>query len=285
MLLRQSIEKQELTEVTTWTEERRFFESDGRPLYGVMHRASRPGARLVIFCNSFAENHWEWRAQVISARIFAASGYSAFLYHPRAHGDSAGDLEDVTFEGLIDDAVNAATYARNRCDAPQIVWAGVRFGALVTAHAIGRLADSIGLALWEPVLSAPDYFRKSMRHVRYYEMSRGDQPSLTVDQMSERLAREGKIALLGFDLYRKFFESAQEADLLDALQPWHGPTLIAQFQNHSRLSRENDQLRETLVRRGLSVRAALHGGPDGRDPWWMPEEIARQTGAWLDELA
>jgi hypothetical protein len=165
------------------------------------------------------------------------------------------------------------------------VWVGIRFGALVAAHAIGRDADSAGLALWEPALSARDYLLKSMRHVIYYEMSLGERPSLTVDQMSQRFEREGKISLLAFDLYRKFFESAQKVELLDALQPWRGPTLIAQFQKHSRLSRAHNQLREALVGRGLSVRAVLHRGPNGTDPWWTPEEIAQQTRDWLDELA
>ena len=267
-----------------WTEERRFFESDGRPLYAVTYRAERADAPVVIFCNSFSENHCEGRAEAIAARILATAGYSAFLYHPRAHGDSAGDLEDVTFEDLVDDAVNAATYARNRTGARQIVWVGIRFGALVAAHAIGRVADSAALALWEPALSARDYLLKAMRHVIYHEIALGERPSMTVDQMSELLAREGKVPLLGFDLYRKFFDSAN-ADLLDALQPWRGPTLIAQFQKHSRLSRAHNKLRETLAGRGVSVHAILHRGPDGTDPWWMPEEVARQTGAWLDELA
>ncbi len=276
---RQPAEKQ------AWIEERGFFESDGRPLYGVTYRAERPGAPLVLFCNSFSENHCEGRAEAIAARIVAANGYSAFVYHPRAHGDSAGDLEDVTFEDLIDDAVNAATYARSRTGASQIVWVGIRFGALVAAHAIRRDADSTGLALWEPALSARDYLLKSMRHVIYNEMALGERPTLTVDQMSQRLEREGKISLLAFDLYRKFFESAREVELLDALQTWRGPTLIAQFQKHSRLSRAHKHLHEALVGRGVSVRALLHRGPNGTDPWWTPEEIARQTRDWLDELA
>lgn len=279
MLSRQPTEKQ------AWTEERRYFESCGRPLYSAMYRAERPGATLVLFCNSFSENHCEGRAEAIAARIIAANGHSAFLYHPRAHGDSAGDLEDVTFEDLIDDAVNAATYARSRTGASQIVWVGIRFGALVAANAIRRVNGSTALALWEPALSARDYLLKSMRHVIYSEMSLGERPSVTVDQMNQRLKREGKISLLAFDLYRKFFESAEKTDLLDALQYWCGPTMIAQFQKHSRLSRAHNQLRETLVGRGLSVRALLHRGPDGTDPWWTPEEIAQQTGDWLDELA
>ncbi|MFZ2061642.1 MAG: alpha/beta hydrolase [Candidatus Binatus sp.] len=279
MLSRQPIEKQ------AWTEERRYFESDGRPLYGVTYRAERPSPTLVLFCNSFSENHCEGRAEAIAARIIAANGYSAFVYHPRAHGDSAGDSEDLTFEDLVDDAVNAATYARSRSGASQIVWVGIRFGAIVAAHAIRRIAGSTALALWEPALNGRDYLVKSMRHVIYSEMSHGERPSLTVDQMSERLKREGKISLLAFDLHRKFFDSAQDAYLLDALEAWRSPTLIAQFQKHSRLSRPHNQLRETLVGRGVSVRALLHRGTDGTDPWWAPEEIARQTGDWLDELA
>src|SRR5271156_5217498 len=46
-----------------WVEERRFFESDGRPLYGVSYFADLPAARVVIFCNSFSENHCEGRAE------------------------------------------------------------------------------------------------------------------------------------------------------------------------------------------------------------------------------
>jgi len=268
-----------------WAEERRFFESDGRPLYGVSYLPEHPAAHVAIFCNGFSENHCEGRAEAIAARIIAAKGCSAFVYHPRAHGDSAGDLEDLTFVDLVEDAVNAANYARALSGASQIVWVGIRFGALVAAHAISRIADTIGLALWEPALNAHDYLTKAMRHVLYYEMSLGERPSKTVDQMTEQLKRGDKISLLGFDLYRKFFDSADGADLLDALQPWSGPTLIAQFQNHSRLSRGHSQLRETLVGRGLKVRALLHRGEAGSDPWWTPEEIARQTGDWLDELA
>jgi len=266
-------------------EERRFFESDGRPLYSVMHRSERPAAPIVIFCNSFSENHCEGRAEAVAARIIGGNGYSTFLYHPRAHGDSAGDPEDMTFEALIDDAVNAAAYARSRAGAVPIVWVGIRFGALVAAHAIRRITDTAALALWEPALNARDYFLKSMRHVMYHEIAIGEQPSMTVDQMRERLHRDGKIPLLGFDLYRKFLESAEEADLLDALQPWRGPTMIAQFQTHSRLSRAHNQLREALAGRGVSVRAVLHSGSRGSDPWWTPEDIARETGDWLDELA
>lgn len=272
-------------EKQAWTEERGFFESDGRPLYAVTYRGERPSAPVAIFCNSFSENHCEGRAEAIAGRIIAACGYSAFLYHPRAHGDSAGDLEDLTFNDLIDDALNAATYARNRTGASRVVWVGIRFGALVAAHAIGRIDDTSGLALWEPALSGRDYLVKSMRHVIYNEMSLGERPSLTVVQMADRLKREGKISLLGFDLYRRFFESAEEVDLLEALMPWRGPTLIAQFQKHSRLSRAHEQLRETLAGRVVSVRAILHRGPERTDPWWTPEDVARQTGAWLDELA
>lgn len=264
-------------------EVRRLFDSDGRPLYGVLHRG-RDGAPLVLFCNAFSENHWEWRAEVIAARIMAARGYSTFCYHPRAHGDSAGDLQDVSFEDLLIDAANAAAYARAQCDTSRIVWVGIRFGALVVAHTIRAVGGLAGLALWEPVHRARDYFLKSMRHVMYYEMSQGERPSTTTAEMSARLEREGRVPLLSFDLYRRFSITADEVHLLEALQSLRAPTMIAQFQNHSRLSRENRKLCRSLARRGVNVRYVLNRGQTGSDPWWSPEGVAQQMADWLDEL-
>lgn len=269
-------------------EERRFFDSAACSLYGALYRGVRPGAPLVLFCNAFAENYSEWRAEVIGARMIAERGYPAFSYHPRAHGDSTGNPEEMTFEGLVDDAMAAADHALRRSGASRLVWVGIRFGALVAAEAMRRRRDAVGLALWEPVITARDHFRKLMRHVLYYELSQGHRPSMTVDQMTERLDREGKVALLGFDLYRKFNQSVIEADLARNLENWRGPTLIAQFQRHSGLSRDHRGLKRILERRGAQVRAALFtsepGSDSGGDPWLSPEDLARQMGEWLDGL-
>jgi uncharacterized protein len=134
------------------TEERVFFEASGRPLYGVLRRGLRPDAPLVLFCNSFAADHdAKWRAEVVGSRAAAERGYVTFSYHPRGHGDSAGNFAEVTFEGLLEDAQSAARCALQMAGASRIVWVGIRFGALVAAEAARQRKDAVALAFWEPI--------------------------------------------------------------------------------------------------------------------------------------
>ena len=80
-------------------EERGVFDSAGCPLYGVLRRGSRPGAPLVLFCNAFAQDlAVNWRQEILAARELTARGYPTFSYHPRAHGDSAGNFDDLTLD-------------------------------------------------------------------------------------------------------------------------------------------------------------------------------------------
>jgi pimeloyl-ACP methyl ester carboxylesterase len=274
---------------TSATEERLFFESGGRPLYGVLRRGLRADAPLVLFCNSFAADHdAKWRAEVVGARIAAQRGYVTFSYHPRGHGDSAGNFADVTFEGLVEDAENAACYALRVSRASRIVWVGIRFGALVAAAALRRRKDTAALALWEPIHNARAYFRELMRQTLYRDVALGHRPSMTVDQMMERLDRKRSVEVRGFELYRAFSQSAIGADLIQSLEDWRGPTLIAQFRRRETLARDNIQLQRTLERRGAQVVASVFIEPRNPNsqtqPQWFDEELVRHTAAWLDGL-
>jgi len=271
------------------TEERRFFDSGDRPLYGVIRRGLRRDAPVVLFCNSFAADHdAKWRAEVIGAQVAAQHGYTTFSYHPRGHGDSAGNFADVTFEGLVEDAQSAACYALQKSGASRIVWIGIRFGALVAAEALRRRKDAVALAVWEPIHSAHAYFRELLRQNLYKDLALGRRPSMTADQMMERLGREPSLGVPGFELYRTFSESASAADLLQSLETWDGPTLVAQFRRREKLARENIRLQNVLERRGARVTASVFvekSNPNSQiPPQWFNEDLILRTAAWLDGL-
>ncbi len=271
-------------------EERGFFDSAGCPLYGVLRRGSRPGGPLVLFCNAFAQDlAVNWRQEILAARELTARGYPTFSYHPRAHGDSAGNFDDLTLDGLVADALAAADHALAAIGASRVVWNGIRFGALVAAEAMSRRADTIGLSLWEPIHSAGQYLRSLMRGVLFREVARGNQPALTVDQMVEQVEREGSADALQTEIYRTFYRSAIAADLAHSLETWHGPTMLVQIRKRPTLAAEHQRLKESLERRGAEVRTAfVNEDPPwdiGDDGGWDPRELARQTGEWLDGLA
>ena len=267
---------------------RKYFISHGRPLYSLMHRGG-PAAPVIIYCHGFAQEHlFNWRAEVLGADILARRGYSTFSYHARAHGDSAGNFADLTFEGLVEDAMAAADHATAATGATRIVWVGIRFGALVAAAVIRQRSDALALALWEPVHNTPDYFRALMRRVMFFEVSRGRRPSMTVDEMIEELRRDRAVPMLGFDLHPQFYRSALAADLRDSLDDWSGPTMLVQIQQRGSLSPEHQALQTVLELRSVPVKTVLMdeepNWDNGFESWWTLEGLSREMGAWLDGL-
>lgn len=269
-----------------------FFESAGRPLYGVFHevRAVRAAAPVVVFCPSLGvEPLTNYRNEVRMARALASAGFAALRYHPRGHGDSTGDFADVTLAGLIEDACVAADHARARSGATRVVWLATRFGALVAAGALAARDDSAALALWEPVHRPLDYFRGQLRGMLFSRVAHGERPDATVDQLLERLEREGQVDVHGYYLHRALYASAREADLARALAGWRGPTLIAQVQGRPRLAPLHLALANALESGGSTVTTLTVKEEPGwhfiSNPAWESDTLLHRTAEWLRGLA
>jgi pimeloyl-ACP methyl ester carboxylesterase len=268
-----------------------FFDSGGRPLYAVFHapERDRPGAPAVVYVHSVGvEQLTNYRNQVLLARAAAAAGFPVLRYHARGHGDSAGDFADATFESLVFDARAAAGEARARAGTERLVWVGERLGALVAARALAEVGSAAGLALWEPVHRPPEYFRGLLRGMLFSQVAKGERPAETVDQLLERLEREGRVDVHGYYLHRALAASLREADLGELLQGWRGPTLIAQVQPRPRLSGPNAALAATLESRGQKVAMLLVAEEPGwhfiSNPAWESDPLVRGTAEWLDAL-
>jgi uncharacterized protein len=271
-----------------------FFTSVGRPLYGAFHPADTAGCkdRVLVFCHSLGTEHTVTeRMETLGARVAASVGVAAFRYDSRAHGDSAGDAEDVTFTDLVDDACAAADYARELSGASRIIWVGVRFGCIIAAEAMARRDDTAALALWEPLHQGDDYFRAALRAMFFCQLAEGRRPGATVDELLESLESGGVLPVVGTYIYHSLYHSARSVDLSRSLQNWSGDTLIAQVQHRRALSAKNEQLRSEIQRRGGKVTASLIGQepawsiPLLSRPQWTSESLLAHTKEWLHGLA
>jgi pimeloyl-ACP methyl ester carboxylesterase len=269
-----------------------FFESAGRPLFAVLHApAGAASARpVVVHVHSLGVEQMSlYRAEVLAARAAAAAGFPVFRFHARGHGDSAGDFAAVTLEGLVEDAANAADEARRLSGAGTVVWLGVRFGALVAALAAARRSDHAGLGLWEPVHRGGDYFRGQLRGMLFSEVAAGRKPDATVEQLFERVMREGSLDVHGYLLHRALVESAREADLASALGSWSAPLLLAQISTRPRLSPANAALLAAAAARGARTSSACVTHEPGwhfmMNPAWESDALTFATKEWLDALA
>jgi hypothetical protein len=230
-----------------------------------------------------------YRAEVLNARAMAAAGIPVFRYHARGHGDSSGDFATVTLEALIEDALAAATEARVRSGATATAWLGIRFGALVAAHAARRDTTSHALALWEPPGRPPDYFRGMLRGMLFSQVAEGRKPDATVDELLARLERDGSLDVHGYFLHRAIVVSAREEDVARVLSKWRGPTLLAQIQNRAKLAAPAAAIVESLEAAGAHVTTLLVRDEPGwhftQNPAWECERLVRGTTEWLDALA
>ncbi len=267
-----------------------FFEASGRPLYAVHHAAKRPSARVLVCVHSAGvEQMTLYGIEVVTARLAAQAGVPVLRYHARGHGDSAGDFADVTFEGLVEDALSAADEARKRSGASEVVWLGARLGALVAAEAARRRGDRTGLALWEPVHRPVDYFRGQLRGLLYSQVAAGKKPEATVEELLERVERDGATDVHGYALHRTLVRSFEAVELSRLLESWRGATLLAQIQSRAKLSPPNATLAALLESRSLPIRTLIVGEEPGwhfiSNPAWESDALARGTVEWLRGLA
>jgi pimeloyl-ACP methyl ester carboxylesterase len=248
---------------------------------------------VLVFCHAIGTEHMlTQRMETLGSRLAANAGFAAFRYHARAHGDSAGESHDVTFDDLIEDACTAADMARQLSGASRIVWVGVRLGCLIAAEAMCRRDDAGAFALWEPLHRGSDYFHSLFRATFFSHIAKGKRPGMTVDDMLKQIERDGEFAVVAGYVYRALYRSACGADLARSLQGWNGPTLIAQVQRRRNLSKDNQHLRSAIEQRGGATNVAVAliseeppwNLPSVVRPQWTSDGLLSTTKEWLDGL-
>ncbi len=271
-------------------EQRGYFPSASAALYGVycVPQKYLGRDRVVVFCHASGIEHMvTQRMQVLASRKAAGTGFPAFRYDSRGHGDSTGDPNDLTFEDLVDDACAAADHAKAVSRASEVIWVAVRFGCLVAAAAIGRRNDGAALALWEPVHQAREYFRTAIRTKLFCEVAQGRRSGATVEDCLSELEARGVLPVVGSYLYGALWHSSRDADLGSLLATWKRNTLIAQVQRRPGLSVNNQNLLSTIEGRGGEVAVTLIGQEPSWGmlpvvrPQWVSQELLTATTEWL----
>lgn len=251
-----------------------------------MFHAAAPGfsdAPVVVHVHGLGvEQITLYRQETLAARATAAMGYPAMRFHSRGCGDSAGDAMSVTLETLVEDARAAADEAKRRSGASRVIWLGVRFGAVVAALAAGGRTDTAGFVFWEPVAKAMDQFRGQLRGMLFSSVAGGKKPDSTVEQLFERIDREGGVDVHGYVLYRELVESCRAADLATALAAaGNHPVWALQIQQRGRLAPAHTQLLEALAARGVKTGSACIAEEPGyqlmSNPSWQSDAVTRAT--------
>ncbi len=127
--------------------------------------AYRP-AGAIKACAVFVHAYSNWKDEhdymfCRMANALADNQTASLLFDMRGHGESAGLLEDATFETMCKDIAKAAAYAKKEiCPDIYIITAG--FSARLCAEAVGN--DAKGYVLLSPAVEIPEELRFLAAH-------------------------------------------------------------------------------------------------------------------------
>jgi pimeloyl-ACP methyl ester carboxylesterase len=164
-----------------------FFGRSERLLFGTYHapaaRSSRPGA--VLLCNPFGQDAiYAHRIYATLAAKLSKLGQHVLRFDYYGTGDSAGDVEDGSQAGWIEDIIEAHQELLASSGVSRVIWVGLRYGGTLAVLAGQSLPRALAsLILWDPVVDGAGYLQElTEAHASFMRQElRGWRPAPTVD--------------------------------------------------------------------------------------------------------
>lgn len=269
------------TVVGTVQEDAGFIERDGGDLFTVLHRPTEqpPIGSLTVCSSLFAEQHRDYRREVLLARMLASAGVAVARFHYRGVGNSA--MAPASLDAFTRDALDVTLALRGSASVSRTAFLGIGVGALVAARALEAYPEA-PLALWKPVLDGARFFRDFFRARLVAATRLGGTTRATTDELLARLSNDGQVDVMGFTVSAKLYESLTASGLTELLPRDARNVLVQPFRGSRAAGAE--RLAAECRARGCPVDFQPIKLPE--DPWFIPDgaEVAAAVMALEEEL-
>jgi alpha/beta superfamily hydrolase len=251
-------------------EEVAFFGPDGRRAFSCTHLpVTKPIGGLLICSPLHAEFLHNYRKEVLLARSLATSGLAVQRFHYRGSGNSDGGAENVTFESMLGDTLEAVEFLGTHSDVDSLAFLGTRLSALIASAAAKRF-DGAPIVLWQPALDPEDYFREVFRAASIRDLKRELKNDVSTGQTdrasAQQLERKGSVDILGYEVYWNLYRSLVGHRFPDELGEHARDVLLLQLDRREGLRDEFSNVRSTLQSQGFSVQAQSIWA---NEHWWF----------------
>lgn len=185
-------------------EQRRgFLETAASYLNVVQFIPEGTPAAAVLFVPPFGEemNHSR-RVMAEAGRRLARKGIETSVVDLTGTGESSGRLADVDLARWIDD-IGVVCSALTRQPYAVVGVVGIRFGALLAAVALRRLAFDLPLIMWQPVASGADHLREMAAQRAIADRLRGDAGAPSTADVMNWLLKGRNVELGGYQIGSK----------------------------------------------------------------------------------
>jgi exosortase A-associated hydrolase 2 len=185
--------------------------ADGQRLC-LFHPARGNSKGGVLYLHPFAEEMNKSRRMAASqARMLAAHGYDVLQIDLHGCGDSTGDFGDATWQGWLQDVLDAHGWLRQRCQTPLWLW-GLRSGCLLAVAAARQLDETPNFLFWQPVTSGKQFLQQFLRLKVAGEMMSGESKGVMA-ALKASLAEGRPVEVAGYTLSPKLAQGLEASEL------------------------------------------------------------------------
>jgi len=222
----------------------------------------------LIYLHPFAEEmNKARRMAALQARMLAAHGYAVLQIDLHGCGDSSGDFGDATWQGWLQDVLDAHAWLRKRCQAPLWLW-GLRAGSLLAAQAATRLDESANFLFWQPVASGKQFLQQFLRLKVAGEMLAGDNKGV-MEGLKQMIGGGHAVEIAGYTLAPELARGLEASELSPPDRPGHLIWLELSTRPDATLSPASSKRLEQWQVAGHAANAQVVNGP----AFWQTTEI------------
>ena len=263
-----------------------FLGGRGEARYVCLHKPAGVARGLVVLCSSIgAEWKYNYRREVLLARLLAAGGMAAVRFHYLGTGNSDDGTAD--FGQMVNDARLVEQWAAETTGVPPTAYFGAKFGAFVAAAAGG----SAPLAAWSAPRTGTAYFRELFRVAHAGLLTAGGTETGGDAGPQADLAIGRSADVVGYNLPSALYDSAVGLSFLAELGSPPRPVRLVDVGTAQQDEQRLDEHAVELADHGFEVSTARFAG-DGS--WslnhadWVAEEsrepvreLLADTASWL----
>ncbi|MEX2556742.1 MAG: alpha/beta hydrolase [Actinomycetota bacterium] len=266
-----------------------FVGSGPERIFSTLHAPTGQAKGAVLLCSSIlAELLSGYQEEVWLCRLLAAEGFAVRRFHYRGTGHSDGEAEDITYEGLVDDARMVADHLRTETGFERIGVIGTRVGAVVGASIVSG-QPGMPLSVIQPVLDLEKLFKEMGRARKISLMneegrSAEDGPP---EDMFVVLERERSVDVLGYTLTEPIYQNLRTRKLTDELGPAPRPVQLVEVAKRKTISPEYQRFLDGLAAVGCETDGKL---VSDEIAWWFHDtrrhlipEIGDAIVPWISE--
>lgn len=225
-----------------------FFDNNrAQKLFGVLHLPEHgiSGATRNmswVLCHSFAEEKlWAHRVYVSLARCLASQGHTVLRFDYSGYGDSEGEFENSTVNDQLNDISAAISTLKDQTpNTGNIGLIGLRYGALLAAMIAETHKEISHLVLWDPVIDMGRYLQDALRANLTTQMVMHGKVITNRDELTAQIKQGQAVNIDGYDMSKKFFDSANELNLKNMTGSFTGVCQLVQ------IGRPNQPLRKDI---------------------------------------